>query len=217
MVGSGLTPPDSDGDGVVDTKDLDSDNDAVSDLIESAHPGLIDADNDGVVDGPDADGDGIPDSADGNDAAFGDAGDPTPTNSDGTDLPDYRDPDSDNDGANDIVEKANKGALDANNDGKVDNPTDPDGDGIANNGGLDTKPASFGGLPSPTPLDTDGDGVPDNTDTDDDGDGIPDTTEGSGDTDADGVPDSKDLDSDNDGINDVREALGTDANGDGKF
>ncbi len=118
-------------------------------MVESGHPGLVDADNNGVVDGPDADGDGINDSADGNDAAFGDASDPTPVNTDGTDVPDYRDPDSDNDGTNDIVEKANLPALDANGDGKVDNPTDPDGDGIANNGGLDTKPTTFGGLPTP--------------------------------------------------------------------
>ena len=31
----------------------------------------------------------------------------------------------------------------------VDSPTDPDGDGVANNGGLDTQPAAFGGLPAP--------------------------------------------------------------------
>ena len=48
--------------------------------------------------------------------------------------------------------------MDPNGDGMVDNPTDPDNDGIANNGNLDEKPVSFGGLsqnvglPDLTPL-----------------------------------------------------------------
>lgn len=148
QIGSGLTPINSDNDTVPDYKDLDSDNDGVSDLQEGGSNGT-DADNDGVVDGPDTDGDGIPDSVDGF-VGFGDANSPALPNGDGDTLPDYRDVDSDNDGTMDIVEKANKGALDANNDGQVDNPTDPDGDGIANNSGLDTKPAAFGGLGTAT-------------------------------------------------------------------
>lgn len=148
QIGAGLTPPNSDNDAIPNYKDLDSDNDAVSDLQESGSNGT-DADNDGVVDGPDTDGDGIPDSVDGL-VGPGDAGSPALPNADNDALPDYRDPDSDNDGTYDIVEKANKGSLDANNDGMVDSPTDPDGDGIPNNGGLDTKPAAFGGLPTAT-------------------------------------------------------------------
>lgn len=219
QIGTALTPPNSDNDPLPDYKDLDSDNDAVSDYQEKGGTLGTDADNDGVVDGPDADADGIPNSVDAF-TGFGDASDPTPVNTDGADTPDYRDPDSDNNGTMDIAQKAGKGALDANNDGQVDSPTDPDGDGIPNNGtpALDSKPTAFGGLPLATPptTDTDGDGVPDDTDQDDDNDGIPDTTEGTGDTDGDGVSDNKDLDADNDGINDVIEAGGTDANGDGK-
>ncbi len=143
-----LTPRDTDGDGVPDHRDLDSDNDGIGDLVESGHPGLIDADNDGVVDGPDADGDGIQDSADGNDAVFGDANTPAPKDTDSDGTPDYRDLDSDNDGTKDIIEGGH-GFLDQDGDGRVDNPSDPDGDGIANNGGLDTKPDEFGGISSP--------------------------------------------------------------------
>ncbi len=102
----------------------------------------------------------------------------------------------------------------------VDSPSDPDGDGIANNGGLDTQPGGFGGLPAP---DKDGDGTVDTNDLDDDNDGILDTVEDgicspsspNCDTDGDGIPNRLDLDSDNDGINDVREAGGTDTNNDG--
>ena len=214
QIGTGLTPPNSDNDTVPDYKDLDSDNDGVSDLQEGGSNGT-DANNDGVVDGPDTDGDGIPNSVDGL-AGFGDASSPALPNGDSDTIPDYRDVDSDGDGTMDIAEKAGKGTLDANNDGMVDSPTDPDGDGIANNSGLDTVPAGFGGLPTATGPDTDGDGVPDATDLDDDNDGISDATEGTADTDGDGVIDAKDLDADNDGINDVIEAGGTDANGDGK-
>lgn len=207
----GLTPPNTDGDLVPDYLDLDSDNDALSDLIESGHPGILDVNNDGVVDGPDADQDGIRDSADGNDALFGDASDPTPRNTDGLEGPDYRDTDSNNDGIFDIV-AAGEPLLDANNDGRVDSPTDLDTDGIANNNGLDTLPNAWGGLPA---RDSDGDGVYDVNDLDDDNDGILDTVEGIADKDGDGIPNCRDLDSDNDGINDVREADGVDANNDG--
>jgi hypothetical protein len=143
-----IAPRDTDGDGVPDFRDLDSDNDGIGDLVESGHPGLIDADNDGVVDGPDADGDGIQDSADGNDNQFGDANTPAPKDTDADGTPDYRDLDSDNDGIKDIIEGGH-GHLDQDGDGRIDNPSDPDGDGIANNGGLDTKPNEFGGIASP--------------------------------------------------------------------
>gem|GEM_PF-587182 len=141
---------DSDGDGVPDARDLDSDNDTVSDLVEGGQTGYVDTNNDGVVDGPDADGDGIMDSVDGNDSQFGDAADFAIKDIDTDGTPDYNDLDSDGDGAWDLTEMGN-GVLDPNNDGRVDNPTDPDGDGIANNGGLDQLPAAFGGLPDGRP------------------------------------------------------------------
>jgi hypothetical protein len=138
-------PTNTDGDSVPDYRDLDSDNDSLSDLFESGS-GATDADDNGVADLPDSDGDGIVDSADGLNG-FGDQNDPLPRNSEGTAPPDFQDPDSDGDGFNDIVENGN-GGLDGNNDGRIDTVNDPEGDGIANN--VDTQDSSFGGLPAPT-------------------------------------------------------------------
>ncbi len=144
-------PLNSDNDPLPNFQDLDSDNDSVSDLVESGDTNATDSPEDGVVDAsPDTDGDGIQDSVDGNTGAFGDASSPAPKNTDGTDTPDYIDTDSNGDGTKDIVENGN-GGLDRNNDGMVDNPTDPDNDGIANNGGLDEKPTLFGGLSQGVP------------------------------------------------------------------
>jgi hypothetical protein len=146
--GAGLSPQDTDGDGIPDQLDLDSDNDAVADRIEGGTGG-IDADEDGVIDGPDSDGDGISDSVDGS-PSFGDNFSPVVLNTDGADEPNYRDLDSDNNGVFDINQLTAFGSLDTNNDGKIDSPTDADCDGIANNGGLDDKPTEFGGLGNPT-------------------------------------------------------------------
>ncbi|NJL12262.1 MAG: hypothetical protein HC913_04180 [Microscillaceae bacterium] len=242
------TPVNTDGDTAPDYLDLDSDNDSINDVVESGNGGL-DTNGDGLINSQDAggsdnDGDGIPDSADGNVGVFGDSGSlpSSVQNSDGTDEPDYRDLDSNNNGSNDINEAGN-GSLDTNNDGRIDNLTDPDGDGIV--GGADGRPTQFG-----DGGDADGDGVADAVDLDDDNDGIPDIFEASDlagvdpsadadgdgvpnyveadfgqlnsfgvvaslDKDNDGIPNHLDLDSDNDGIADVVEAGGIDANGDG--
>jgi hypothetical protein len=94
------------------------------------------------VDGPDTDKDGIADAADGF-VGFGDANDHAPTNTDGTDVPDYIDTDSDNAGGPDIVVTGN-GGLDTNGDGRIDGPySDPDHDGV--DARVDTLPTAFGG------------------------------------------------------------------------
>ncbi len=151
VYGSAGTPAvrNSDGDGVPDYRDLDSDNDGLSDLFEGGKPGLTDADNDGVVDGPDTDGDGIQNSADSNNAAFGSPGSPLPLDTDGDGTPNYNDLDSNGDGTFDIVTYG-KGSLDVNKDGRIDNTTDADQDGIADV--VDTKLGQFGGLPRPADL-----------------------------------------------------------------
>jgi hypothetical protein len=136
---------DTDADNVPNYRDLDSDNDSISDLVEGGS-NAVDADQDGVADGPDPDTDGIMSSVDGSPAVYGDSADPVATNTDGDALPDYLDPDSNNDGIFDITAHG-WGAADANNDGSIDVITDPDGDGIMNIvSGLDSKPGVFGGL-----------------------------------------------------------------------
>jgi large repetitive protein len=200
-----VTAPDSDGDGVADYRDLDSDDDGLSDLAEGGSA-CTDADANAVCDGPDGDGDGIASSIDGA-ATFGDPSPTVPTNTDGTDQPDYRDPDRDNDGIPDTVASGCVDAAPANQ--RCDGP-DSDGDGFVDQGdgftGHGIKP------------DRDGDGVVDALDLDDDNDGIPDSVEQGKDTDDDGVTDDRDLDSDNDGLPDVAEAghTGKDEDGDGK-
>ncbi len=196
-----LPNPDTDGDGVNDVVDLDSDNDGIPDTIEA---GGTDADGDGILDGyVDADGDGFNDNVDTDDNTTPAPGDGTGTSlpnpdTDGDGINDNLDLDSDNDGIPDVVES---------NDG--DTSVDPDGDGMIGNG-----PVGSAGNP-----DTDGDGLADVVDPDDnttptpnDGPGTPSPDS---DTDGDGIKDALDLDADNDGIADIIEAGGQDADGDG--
>lgn len=138
-----ISPPDSDGDGVKDVHDLDDDNDGLTDATEA---GSLDVDGDGIVDDfMDADGDGY------NDAT---AADPAPLpDTDGDGVPDYLDPDSDNDGISDTTEA---GLPDADNDGMVDDFNDEDGDGLDDD--LTNNP--------PVLPDEDGDGIPDVLDLD---------------------------------------------------
>lgn len=183
---------DFDGDGIPNSLDLDSDNDGIPDIIEA---GGTDTNGDGQIDYPssgnptsmnDTNNDGLDD---------GIAASTLPdTDSDGDELVDRLDLDSDNDGITDIIEA---GGTDANTDGQIDygTPGDPT-----------------------TMVDADGDGFIDTIDTDDNtivgvGDGgaaLPDT-----DTDSDGFPNRLDLDSDNDGIHDVVESGGIDSSGNG--
>ncbi|SFB81776.1 Por secretion system C-terminal sorting domain-containing protein [Flexibacter flexilis DSM 6793] len=234
-------PTDTDSDGLADYRDLDSDNDSLNDIEEAGYASA-DANGDAIVDGVDTDNDGIRNLVDGNNSSIGDAADPAPTDTDGDGIPNYRDLDSDGDGMRDIVEAGNT-IFDANGDGKMDNTSDSDGDGIV--GAADGNPAGYGDS-----NDSDDDGIGNIADYDDDNDGIPDLIEGNGtdpsadadadglpnyadasfagyvdtngdgvndnfDKDLDGVPNQLDLDSDNDGVPDVVEAGGVDANGDG--
>ncbi len=227
-----LPTPDTDGDSLRDFRDLDSDNDGLTDLTEA---GGADADHNGVVDNfSDANGDGYQDSL---------AGSPLPVpDSDGDAIADFRDLDSDNDGLADLVEGARDNGVDSDGNGRVDDFKDDD-----HNGYDDALTAS----PLARP-DTDGDGHPDYLDADTDNDGISDLIEAGGqdsdfngvvdnftdangdgmddpvntasggkalpnpDTDGDGLPDFRDLDSDGDGASDISEAGLNDSDGDGK-
>ncbi|MGX1930846.1 hypothetical protein ACULLH_15860, partial [Flagellimonas sp. 2504JD4-2] len=229
----GLDPTDSDDDGIKDFRDIDSDNDGIPDNVEGqttagyVPPSGLDDDNDGL------------------DNAYEGSGDEgiTPENTDGTDLPDYLDDDSDND----LVADNNEG-NDFNFDGVPDQAftgTDTDNDGLDDgyegsdvNDGYDVNdeiddpandlPDTDGtedvnyrdfdddgdGIDTPDE-DADDDGDPTNDDTDDDG--TPDYLDPDGpgdDTDDDGVPDSVDLDDDNDGILDTVEDHNADGDND---
>ena len=142
--GTPMVVLDNDGDGIPNYRDIDSDNDGILDSVE----GTADTDGDGIPNflDLDSDGDGIPDNieaqatagyiaptgidsdGDGLDNAYESTNGITPVNTDGTDLPDYLDLDSDNDGDPDTLE-----AYDTNNDGvaeKVKSGVDADKDGI---------------------------------------------------------------------------------------
>jgi hypothetical protein len=204
---------DSDGDGVVDSNDIDNDNDGIPDLLE-------DTDNDGDPTNDDADGDGTPNyldldsdndgildvveaghgaaDADGDGMVDGDVGanglaDVVETSADSGTI-DYTIRDFDGDGTPDyldtdsdgegVYDVVEAGGQDADNDGVLDSTTDTDNDGI-----IDLVDANNGGTALPV-ADTDGDGHPDYIDIDDDGDGIPTANE---DTDNDGDPTNDDI------------------------
>ena len=220
--GSGLTPPDTDGDTKPDFQDTDTDGDGIPDLYESGipNPNALDTNKDGIIDdASETDNDGIPTVnapaavVDGANGTYGDANSPALPNNDGDAYPNYRDLDSDNDGITDTVEKGIDGA----------NPTNTDGDLLpdyldldSDNDGINDVVEATG---SPT-NDTNGDGIADGTPG---ATGIP-SSAGSGvtpaDADNDGTPNYRDLDSDNDSKKDLYESgipnpASLDTNGDG--
>ncbi len=155
------TAIDTDGDGVIDCHDLDSDNDGISDLVESgADPAVValDTNGDGMIspsESPDGDSDGLID-------VFGTGTEPGDDDADGID--DFLDLDSDGDGIPDNVEAQRTI-------GYVAPAADSTATYAANRG---VNSAYLIGL---SPRDTDGDGVPDHLDLDSDDDGPDDTTE----------------------------------------
>ncbi len=216
-----LAVADSDGDGVDNQRDLDSDNDSIPDVIEA---GLSDANADAQVDDladqgtvsnpPDTDNDGIPD--------FLDLESANPAN-DGTAY-DIRSGifviyDSNGDGRLDAGDEG--GGLDLNGNGIDDLAEDSDGDGISNiddpdddNDGVLDEDDAFPFDPDES-MDTDNDGVGDN------GDAFPNDPNETTDSDNDGVGDNGDAfptdpgetaDTDNDGVGDNADAFPTDPN-----
>ena len=162
----GLTPVDTDSDGINDYRDLDSYNDGISDLIESGQDAsVVYTNNDGRNDGA-VDANGVPIAA---------AGGVTPVDTDGDLIADYRDLDSDGDSIADAVEaRPTAGYVSST---RVNNATN---NGI-NDDGLYV------------PVDTDGDSTADYLDTDSDNDGLLDSAESGltpgADLDGDGIGD----------------------------
>jgi hypothetical protein len=214
LEGSGAV--DTDGDGIPDSLDLDSDNDGLFDLIESgADVTGLDSDNDGVIDASNSFGgnrlaDVLETTADSGTINY------SLLDTDGDTTPDFRDLDSDGDGQNDVSEA---GGSDPDEDGVIGSATPTvDGNGVPTGGGLTPPDYNSDGVPDYLDSnDTDSDGVVDSLDLDLDNDGIPNTAEGNGllHSDSDGTPDSLDLDADGDGLFDIVEAGGSDANDDG--
>ena len=201
-----VTCIDTDGDGIANYLDLDSDNDGIPDNIEAQSttgyvaPTGIDSDNDGLDDAYDT-------TPNGNSNGAGSLG-LTPENTDNTDNPDYLDLDSDNDGLFDLAESGS---------GLTDTTGGPGGipDGIA-----DGAPAVFGTNGLINSLDngdnyTDVNGTFDDTQTDNFTDADGDVNLSGGDvdyrdipgvdTDGDLIADVDDLDDDNDGVLDTVE------------
>ncbi|WP_346883945.1 gliding motility-associated C-terminal domain-containing protein, partial [uncultured Algibacter sp.] len=241
VVETGNGDLDTDNDGDIDADDAvfsDTDNDGQADntvgmtpLNTDGNPNDgpdfldIDADDDGIPDNVEAQETGdytAPSGIDGNmnglDDAYEGAGFiESPTNTDGTDMPDYLDTDSDNDGVADVVE-AGQGVptgVDADADGLDDGFDDnigTVGQPQDVNDNLDTGADGTNNTDNPVSpevdfreiMDADMDGIPDVADLDDDNDGIADVDENpngvdpSADDDGDGIPNYMDVDPDGD-------------------
>ena len=131
-------PKDSDGDGINDQNDFDSDNDSILDLIESQGQSIV------ALSNVDANADGIDD-------VFGTGIIPADTDNDG--VPNYLDLDSDNDGIHDLDESGS-GTADANSNGIVD------GNNFGANGLLNSLETSAdNGIINYTITDTDSNGI----------------------------------------------------------
>ena len=109
--------------------DVDSDNDGIFDVVEGGD-GASDTNGDGVIDNndtahADADGDGMSDNTEST----------TEPNTDGDNIPDYLDIDSDNDGIFDVVEgeMAHQTRMRWCNDSNDTGYNDADGDGMSDN------------------------------------------------------------------------------------
>lgn len=158
------SPVDTDGDGIPDYLDIDSDNDGIPDNVEAQEsfgyiaPSGVDANNNGLDDAYE------------NNGVLG----LFPVDTDGDQLPDYLDDDSDNDNVPDRIE-----GHDYNHDGVADvallgSDKDNDGldDGYEGTTTIDADVNDELDNPADQLPDTDNDGEPDYRDTDDDGDGI---------------------------------------------
>lgn len=189
---------DTDGDGIPDNVDVDitggtdDDGDGIDDIYDASESGLTDSDGDDIIDTADLDidGDGILNTVDSDNG-----GTPlTLLDSDGDGYEDHLDLDSDNDGITDLKEA---GGTDADGDGKLDDLTDTDLDGLP-----DVIDSDNGGTALTRP-DTDNDGIRDYLDVDSDNDGVPDTVDNGGaDTNNDGLIDGYASDTDGDGLAD---------------
>jgi hypothetical protein len=199
---------DTDGDGLINSLDIDSDNDSVPDVIEA---GFADSNDDALVD------DGT--------AVIDDADDLPDTDSDGrADFLQLLSNGTDRDISQSAVFTATMiAALDQDGDGQLDSTTDVDLDGLMDV--VDNAIGAFGSA-----KDFDGDGIPNHLDPDDDNDNRTDIEENADlaqyftgeDADGDGIDDGFDAeingqtfgtDTNNNGVRDDRELPDLDGDG----
>ncbi len=225
---SDLANPDTDADGVNDFLDIDSDADGIPDIIEAQTTASL-----LTLSNSDSDGDGIDDTFD-----PGSGGTLiTPVNSDGVDLQDYLDTDSDNDNVPDVIE-GDDGDFNGVTDVTV-TTTDTDGDGLVdpfdtvdltvtstgNSEGSNVDLQNTDGIDFKDWRDSNDDNdsaLTEDEDANSNGDYSDDQTNGqsgaipdylfNGDKDNDGLADASDADSDNDGILDTDEDGGESVN-----
>ncbi|WP_132644050.1 T9SS type A sorting domain-containing protein [Roseivirga ehrenbergii] len=210
---------DSDGDGYINSEDIDDDNDGILDVDEGIedfdNDGIsnnldLDSDNDGIPDiieagGVDTDDDGrVDDDTDGDNDGWADTFDNVGVGQTGTPLVN---PDTDSDGNKNFLD------IDSDGDGIVDliesqettvGPTVPSGTDTDLDGLDDAFDTDHGGSPTSDPEDTDGDLTPDYLDLNSDNDSFSDAQEGwdtDGDLTANTVPSG--TDSDDDGLDDA--------------
>ncbi len=198
---------DIDGDGVPNSRDLDSDNDGTLDIVENGQS-VLDTDDNGMVNGADLDGDGVLGTLDTMPNTYG-TGVATLVDTDSDNVPNAYDLDSDNDGAMDVMEAGLLG-FDPDGSGLLEG-VDTDQDGVPDN--WDTLPTIYGAgvrslpdsdsdqIPDMMELDSDDDGT---TDFDEYGEGVDANSDGmadGGDPDGDGIPNSADTNPTNFGLN----------------
>ncbi len=196
---------DWDRDGIINSLDLDSDNDGIVDVVEARPNGVAFLNQvNGTITGTDADGNGLMSSAD-NGSGFNNPNlnglIPQDFDRDGT--PNFLDLDSDGDGITDLSE-----AFSVHSPTGVVGGSDTDGDGVRGESFGDNSfdvADNFDGFGAKglTLVDSDGDGKPDVYDVDSDNDGITDNTEAQAtctfkmptgnDCDGDGVDDAYDI------------------------
>ncbi len=195
---------DFDGDGIVNQNDLDDDNDGVLDIHDvGPYNPNSDSDNDGISDNVETGGDGV----------YNNGIDTHPLNPD-TDGDGIKDgvEDANKNGVFDVGE-TNPRKVDTDGDGIPDGVEDANRNGVVNQGESDPRDkcdpyTNFPGECLPTDIDGDGyfsDFPPNHPsfDPDDFNPCVPDNTAGTCDFDGDGIINAQDFDDDNDGVADV--------------
>jgi len=213
------TQIDRDGDGIRNYLDADADNDGISDINERSIAVIVNQLDGRVAETAELGANGLADAYE----TEPDSGTSLAViDTDGDQLADYLDHDSDGDGISDVVENghADSDGDAMRNDGLVVTSLDFDRDKIPNYRDLDSDQDGIPDVLERPALDSNGDGKTDNL-IDDDNNGLADSVSGqlaaglAQDLDGDGAANYLDIDSDGDRRLDITESGGTDADNNG--